>query len=246
MHSRRWTCCPSETSLGSSTDRRRRPSFKCRTIKLLLERCLGTAQQGTHLVWSDPECGCDFGVGEAAVAQRQYAGLLWSDPPKCVSDQTALFPGFQHFLRVDKLIPGAAHVIQLTMLSPPAAAKPGQADVGGSAAEPGGGEAGIRRIPLMEADERFLSHVLGLLAVPNRLVRNADDASVLGVEQALEVRVAAGPLARLHSYRRGGCLVLHSQRNRRRRHFCGQNAIRVALPQAWVERVPHGVAEQVG
>src|SRR5215471_1207288 len=205
MHSRRCTCCSSETRPGSSTDRRRMPSFKCRTIKLLLERCLGSAQQSTHLVWSDLECGRDFGVAEAAVTQRQYAGLLWSDPPKRGSDQTALLLGFQHFLRVDKLISGAAHMIQLTMLSTLEAAKPGQPDVGRSAAEPGGGEAGVRRIPLMEADERFLSHVLGLLAVPNRLVRNADDASVLGVEQALEVRVAAGRLARLHPYRRGGC-----------------------------------------
>src|SRR5215470_14032352 len=195
MHSRRWTCCPSETRPGSSTDRRRRPSFKCRTIKLLFERCLGSAQQSTHLVWSDLECGRDFCVAEAAVPQRQYAGLLRSDPLKCGSDQTALFLGLQHFLRVDKLIPGAAHMIQLTTLSTLAAAKPGQPDVGGSAAEPGGGEAGIRRIPLMEADERFLSHVLGLLAVPNRLVRNADDARVLGSKQVLKGRLVAGALA---------------------------------------------------
>src|SRR5262249_23838099 len=211
-----------------------------------LERCLGSAQQSTHLVWSDPECGRDFGVAEAAVAQRQYAGLLWSHPPKCGSDQTALLPGFQHFLRVDKLIPGAAHMIQLSMLSAPAAAKPGQADVRGGASEPGGGEAGIRRIPLMEADERFLSDVLSLLAVANRLVSNADDASVLGVEPALEGRLTAGPPPWPHPHPRDSCLVLHSERNRRRRHFCGRNATTVALPQAWVERVPHGVAEQAG
>src|SRR5262245_55773359 len=128
------------------------------------------------------------------------------------------------------------------MLSTPAAAEPGQPDVGSSAAEPGGCEACVRRIPLMEADERFLSHVLGLLPVAQRLKCNADDASVLGSKQVLEGRLVAGALAGLHPYRRGGCLLLHSQRNRRRRGFCGRtprqllyrrrgsNASRTALP----------------
>src|SRR5262249_47497354 len=195
---------------------------KGRTIKLLLERCLGSAQQSTHLFWSDLECGRDLAVAEAAVPQRQHTGLLGSDPPQCGADQPALLLGLQHFHRVDKLVPSVAHMIQLTVLSTLAAAKQGQPDVGGSAAEPGGGEAGIRGIPLMEADERFLSHVLGLLTVANRLIRNANDASVLGSKQVLKGRRVAGAVARLHPYRRDGRLLLHSQRNRRRRRFCGR------------------------
>ena len=95
----------------------------------------------------------------------------------------------------------------------------------------------------MEPYERFLSHVLGLLPVAQRLKCNADDASVLGSKQTLKGRLVAGTLEGLHPDRRDGCLLLHSQTNRRRRGFCGRNATTVALPQAWVERVPHGVAE---